>query len=74
LQCIMILWFVMIAKVAYKVLTGQGAEEPRSDDEDGDEGDGVKRTRHSRTARSISSTLIHSTPASTRRPTLKARF
>lgn len=37
LQCLMVLWFVMIVKVAYKVLTGQGAEEPRSDDEDGDD-------------------------------------
>ncbi|KAI1623124.1 acyl-CoA-dependent ceramide synthase [Exophiala viscosa] len=37
LQCIMIFWFVMIVRVAYKVLTNQGADDSRSDDEDEDE-------------------------------------
>ena len=34
LQCILLAWFVMIIRVAYKVLTGQGADDVRSDDED----------------------------------------
>merc|ERR1711939_1232417 len=44
LQCIMILWFVLICKVAYKVVTGQGAEDNRSDDEDegDDEGEDIE--------------------------------
>jgi very-long-chain ceramide synthase len=33
LQAIICLWFVMIAKVVYKVLSGQGADDVRSDDE-----------------------------------------
>jgi len=37
LQSIMVLWFTMIVKVAYKVLSGQGAEDSRSDDEDDEE-------------------------------------
>jgi very-long-chain ceramide synthase len=34
LQVILLLWFVMIIRVAYKVITGQGADDSRSDDED----------------------------------------
>lgn len=34
LQCILLGWFAMIIRVAYKVLTGQGAEDTRSEDED----------------------------------------
>ena len=34
LQLLMIIWFVMIVRVAYRVLSGQGAEDTRSDDED----------------------------------------
>ena len=34
LQCVLLLWFSMILKVAYKVLTGEGADDTRSDDED----------------------------------------
>lgn len=34
LQCILLVWFTMIIKVAYKVLSGLGAEDSRSDDED----------------------------------------
>ena len=33
LQAIICLWFVMIVKVVYKVLSGQGADDVRSDDE-----------------------------------------
>lgn len=34
LQCVMLVWFVSIVRVAYKVITGKGAEDSRSDDED----------------------------------------
>jgi very-long-chain ceramide synthase len=34
LQVITILWFTMILKVAYKVISGHGAEDVRSDDEE----------------------------------------
>jgi acyl-CoA-dependent ceramide synthase len=37
LQVVLLIWFTMILKVAYKVLSGQGAEDVRSDDEDDDE-------------------------------------
>ncbi|KAJ9604034.1 Sphingosine N-acyltransferase lag1 [Cladophialophora chaetospira] len=37
LQVILIIWFGMIVRVAYKVITGKGAEDVRSDDEDDDE-------------------------------------
>lgn len=37
LQVILCMWFTMIMKVAYKVLTGQGADDSRSDDEDDEE-------------------------------------
>lgn len=33
LQVIIMLWFTMIVRVAYRVLTGKGAEDSRSDDE-----------------------------------------
>jgi len=33
LQCITIAWFGMICRVAYRVLSGQGADDSRSDDE-----------------------------------------
>jgi len=40
LQVITLVWLYMIGKVAYKVVTGTGAEDTRSDDEgDGEEGD-----------------------------------
>ncbi|KAL6243231.1 Sphingosine N-acyltransferase lag1 [Rhinocladiella similis] len=39
LQGIMLFWFGLICKVAYKVITGQGAEDNRSDDEDEGEDD-----------------------------------
>ncbi|KAE8224664.1 hypothetical protein CF319_g2462 [Tilletia indica] len=39
LQCILLMWFVMIVKVAYRVVTGSGAADTRSDDEDEDEFD-----------------------------------
>ncbi|CDO71382.1 hypothetical protein BN946_scf184908.g140 [Trametes cinnabarina] len=38
LQIIQLIWFWMICRVAYRVVTGQGAEDTRSDDE-GDDGD-----------------------------------
>jgi len=34
LQVVLLIWFTMILKVAYKVLSGQSAEDVRSDDED----------------------------------------
>ena len=37
LQGVLLVWFVMILKVAYKVLSGQGADDTRSDDEDDEE-------------------------------------
>lgn len=37
LQGITVVWFVMIIRVAYRVLKGDGAAEPRSDDEDEEE-------------------------------------
>lgn len=37
LQGIMLMWFVQIVRVAYKVLSGQSAEDSRSDDEDDEE-------------------------------------
>lgn len=37
LQCVLLVWFSMILKVAYKVLSGEGADDTRSDDEDDDE-------------------------------------
>ena len=36
LQCITLMWFVMICRVVMKVLRGEGADDTRSDDEDGD--------------------------------------
>ncbi|KAF8463832.1 TLC domain-containing protein [Kalaharituber pfeilii] len=39
LQLITILWLYMIGKVAYKVITGTGAEDTRSDDEEDEEED-----------------------------------
>lgn len=37
LQVVLLVWFTMILKVAYRVLSGQGADDVRSDDEDDDE-------------------------------------
>ena len=37
LQVILCMWFIMIMRVAYKVVTGQGADDSRSDDEDDEE-------------------------------------
>ncbi len=37
LQIILLLWFAMIAKVAWRVVSGSGAHDSRSDDEDSDE-------------------------------------
>ncbi|KAJ9494760.1 Sphingosine N-acyltransferase lag1 [Exophiala xenobiotica] len=51
LQCIMILWFVLICKVAYKVVTGQGAEDNRSDDEDEGEEDEEEEIEDEKTFR-----------------------
>lgn len=33
LQCILLIWLTMIVKVAYKVISGEGADDTRSDDE-----------------------------------------
>ena len=37
LQVLLCMWFVMIIRVAWKVITGQGADDSRSDDEDEEE-------------------------------------
>ena len=37
LQCVLLVWFSMILKVAYKVVSGEGADDMRSDDEDEEE-------------------------------------
>ena len=37
LQVVLLIWFIMIIKVAYKVISGQGADDIRSDDEDDEE-------------------------------------
>ncbi len=39
LQCVMLVWFTIILKVAYKVISGQGADDTRSDEEEEDEDD-----------------------------------
>ncbi|KAI0824735.1 longevity assurance proteins LAG1/LAC1 [Trametes gibbosa] len=42
LQIIQLIWFWMVCRVAYRVVTGQGAEDTRSDDEDDNESDAKK--------------------------------
>jgi very-long-chain ceramide synthase len=37
LHCLVLMWFAQIVRVAYKVLSGQPAEDTRSDDEDDEE-------------------------------------
>ena len=37
LQVVLLMWFTMVIKVAYKVLSGHGADDVRSDDEDDEE-------------------------------------
>lgn len=44
LQVILCMWFVMIIRVAWKVITGQGADDSRSDDEDEEEEEEVEET------------------------------
>ena len=53
LQGVLLVWFGMILRVAYKVLSGQGADDTRSDDEDeeeeevkDEEDDGITRTNY----------------------------
>lgn len=50
LQCVLVVWFGMIVRVAYKVLSGQGADDTRSDDEDEEDEEvqdaDVARTNH----------------------------
>ncbi|KIW76218.1 hypothetical protein Z517_10964 [Fonsecaea pedrosoi CBS 271.37] len=48
LQVILLIWFGMIVRVAYKVITGRGAEDVRSDDEDEDEDEEVSDEKSSR--------------------------
>jgi len=43
LQCMTVVWFAMIVKVAVRVLVGNGAEDSRSDDDDSDS-DSEKKT------------------------------
>ena len=44
LQGVLLIWFGMILRVAYKVLSGQGANDTRSDDEDEDEEEAEARS------------------------------
>lgn len=37
LQCLLLIWLTMILKLAWKVISGQAAEDDRSDDEDSEE-------------------------------------
>lgn len=48
LQVILIMWFGLIVRVAYKVITGKGAEDVRSDDEDEEEEHEVPDEKSSR--------------------------
>ncbi|EXJ81157.1 hypothetical protein A1O3_07447 [Capronia epimyces CBS 606.96] len=41
LQVVLLVWFAAIIRVAYKVVTGQGADDVRSDDEDEEEEEGI---------------------------------
>lgn len=42
LQVMLLMWFTMIVKVAYKVISGQGADDVRSDDEEEEEEEGAE--------------------------------
>ncbi|CAG8646040.1 17310_t:CDS:2, partial [Gigaspora rosea] len=44
LQILMIYWFTLILKIAWKVVNGKNAEDTRSDSEDEDEGNISKKT------------------------------
>ena len=47
LQCITLMWFVMICRVVAKVLRGEGADDSRSDDEgEGDEEEDISSATH----------------------------
>ncbi|EHY59147.1 Sphingosine N-acyltransferase lag1 [Exophiala dermatitidis] len=48
LQVVLLVWFAAIIRVAYKVITGQGAEDVRSDDEDDEEEDEDNNIRTAR--------------------------
>lgn len=39
----MFYWFMMIVKVITRLFTGSGTDDPRSDDEDENDGDELKR-------------------------------
>jgi len=66
LQCILFVWLTMIFKVAWKVISGQSAEDSRSDEESNDEEEekveqsGLKEETQSITA-STSTSLQQST-------------
>jgi len=45
LQLIQLLWFWMICRVAWRVVSGQGAEDERSDDENDDESEESRKER-----------------------------
>ena len=50
LQIILLLWFIMIIRVALKVIRGAGAEDSRSDDEDSNEEEEVEDQSHPKEA------------------------
>lgn len=64
LQALTIIWFTMICRVAYGVISGKGAEDSRSDDEDEGEEDEVAQPspkqlgKRPDTARSISGKML----------------
>lgn len=72
LQCILFVWLTMIFKVAWKVLTGKGAEDNRSDEESNDEGD-VVATRQADDSASIITPPLSPMPAQASMGMLKKR-
>lgn len=55
LQALCCVWFTMVIKVVYKVLSGSGADDVRSDDEDGDEEDEDFQAQPDRTSSILNS-------------------
>ncbi|CAD6893233.1 unnamed protein product [Tilletia laevis] len=65
LQVLLLMWFVMIVKVAYRVVTGSGAADTRSDDEDEDDvvegSDDEVVTNGANSGRATASTALNGT-------------
>lgn len=62
LQGILLMWFTMIIKVAYKVLSGQGADDVRSDDEDEEEDEEIETEPEKRKLVELVSTCMEPRP------------